>query len=191
MIIELDTDIFNLGSELSINKAVFLTLVMNKRNQTNYQGVHEFLSRISEDEIQELIANNYITKEVGDEEITYSLTEETKSKLDPDRDLFDQFYEAYPIYVTRPDGTKGFLRGNVNKCRKEYNKVVGKSKLMHEHIIDCLALDIQYKMETGKMGYFKTMWKWITQQEWELLEQQMEEANKNNENVPSYGSTII
>lgn len=37
--------------------------------------------------------------------------------------MFNEFYEVFPVYVTRPDGTKGFLRANINKCRKEYNRI--------------------------------------------------------------------
>ena len=88
----------------------------------------------------------------------------------------------------RPDGTKGFLRSNINKCRKEYNRTVGKSKAMHEHIMNCLRKEIDDKMMTGKLGYMKTMWKWITQHEWEAIEEQM-----YNEPVTSdaYGTSCI
>ena len=75
--------------------------------------------------------------------------------------MFDMFYDQFPVYVMRPDGTKGFLRANVNKCRKEYNRIVGKSKAMHEHIMDCLKYEIDERMRTGKIGYMKTMWKWL------------------------------
>ena len=101
---------------------------------------------------------------------------------------FDEFYEVFPVYVMRPDGTKGFLRSNINKCRKEYNRTVGKSKAMHEHIMRCLHKEIEDKMMTGKLGYMKTMWKWITQHEWEAIEEQM-----YNEPVTSdaYGTSCI
>ena len=92
----------------------------------------------------------------------------------PKNDWFDEFYEVFPVYVTRPDGTKGFLRSNLNKCRKEYNRIVGKSRAMHEHLLNCLNWEINNKMMTGKLGYMKTMWKWLTQQEWESLEEQMQ-----------------
>lgn len=188
MILELDTDLFKIFGDISINQLVFLTLVMND-NQSNNQDIHEFLSRISEDDILELIQNGYIVVTTTDNEIIYSLTEEYKEKVKPEKTWFDYFYELYPVYVIRPDGTKGFLRANVNKCRKEYNKVVGKSKAMHQHICDCLTKEINYKMDTGNIGYMKTMWKWLTQKEWEA----MEEAN-NIETVKDeeeYGNALI
>ena len=96
------------------------------------------------------------------------------------------------MYVTRPDGTKGFLRANINKCRKEYNRIVGKSKAMHEHLIKCLQFEIDNKMLTGKLGYMKTMWKWLTQREWEVMEEMMqEEDNVSQQNIYGYGTRII
>lgn len=54
MILELDTTLLDIFGEISINQLVFLTLVLND-NQSNNQDVHKFLSRISENDIQELI----------------------------------------------------------------------------------------------------------------------------------------
>lgn len=103
--------------------------------------------------------------------------------------MFDMFYDQFPVYVMRPDGTKGFLRANVNKCRKEYNRIVGKSKAMHEHIMDCLKYEIDERMRTGKIGYMKTMWKWLTQHEWETIEEQMK-VETPNQNYYNYGTDI-
>lgn len=102
--------------------------------------------------------------------------------------MFDEFYEVFPVYVIRPDGTKGFLRANVNKCRKEYNRIIGKSKAMHEHIMACLRYEIDNKMQTGKIGYMKTMWKWLTQHEWECYEEQM---NTETTEYLGYGENTI
>lgn len=102
--------------------------------------------------------------------------------------MFDEFYEVFPVYVIRPDGTKGFLRANVNKCRKEYNRIIGKSKAMHEHIMACLRYEIDNKMQTGKIGYMKTMWKWLTQHEWECYEEQM---NTETTEYCGYGENTI
>ena len=90
----------------------------------------------------------------------------------------------------RPDGTKGFLRSNINKCRNEYKKIVGKSRAMHEHILECLKFEVSSKMMTGKLGYFKTMWKWLTQREWEVIEEQLQYEQGETVNEISYGTTI-
>lgn len=191
MILELDTSLFDICGEMSINQLVFLTLVLNE-NQSNNQDIHQFLSRISENEIQELVDSNIITVITSGDSKIYSISEDTRKHLKQDKSWFDEFYEVFPVYVTRPDGTKGFLRSNVNKCRKEYNRIVGKSRAMHEHLIKCLQFEIDNKMITGKIGYMKTMWKWLTQREWEVTEEEMQfsmEQDINNE--VAYGANII
>ena len=63
---------------------------------------------------------------------------------------------------------------------------------MHEHLIKCLQFEIDNKMITGKIGYMKTMWKWLTQREWEVTEEEMQfsmEQDINNE--VAYGANII
>ena len=191
MILELDTSLFDIYGEMSINQLVFLTLVLNE-NQSNNQDIHQFLSRISENEIQELVDSNIITVITSGDSKIYSISENTRKCLKQDKSWFDEFYEVFPVYVTRPDGTKGFLRSNINKCRKEYNRIVGKSRAMHEHLIKCLQFEIDNKMITGKIGYMKTMWKWLTQREWEVTEEEMQfsmEQDINNE--VAYGANII
>lgn len=184
MILELDSSLFNKIEDLSINQLVFLTLCLNN-NQTNHQDIHQFLSRISETEIQQLIDNGYIAITTLDNNTVYKTTDKLKEILGKKEDFFQLFYDTYPIYVTRPDGTKGFLRGNINKCRKEFNRIIGQSSAMAEHLLECLNFDIQEKTMYGKLGYFKTMWKWLVQHEWESIEEQM----KYN-SIETYGTAI-
>ena len=173
MILEIDTSILDRIPNLSINQLVFLTLVLSDIKVIN-QDIQKLLSLVNEEEIHELELQGLILvtlDESGNQVI--SKTEKLASLLKEDKTMFDEFYDQFPVYVTRPDGTKGFLRSNINKCRKEYNRIIGKSKAMHEHIMNCLRYEIDNKMQTGKMGYMKTMWKWLTQHEWETIEEQM------------------
>lgn len=193
MTLELDTSLFKLDENLSINQVVLLALIING-NQNNNQDVHEFLSRISEAEINALIDRGLITKEVTMTHTNYDVTDRVKAFLTPPKALFDMFYEAYPVYVVRPDGTKGFLRANINKCRKEYNRIVSKSTAMHDHLMECLQYEINEKTMSGKLGYMKTMWKWLVNREWEAIEEQKNYTDANN-NDPianaGYGNTIL
>lgn len=192
MILELDTSVLDRIPNLSINQLVFLMIVLNM-NQYKYQDVRELLSRVSEDEIQSLIFNDLISKKEVDNNIIYNITDKYRSLVKAkDETMFDEFYELYPVYVIRPDGTKGFLRANINKCRREYNKIVGKSRAMHQHLTNCLRYEVEQKQLTGKLSYMKTMWKWITQNEWEVIEEQMKEDpnSRSIENNEYYGQTI-
>ena len=187
MILEIDTSVLDRIPNLSINQLVFLTLLLND-NQTINQDVQRLLSLVNEEEIKELESRKLITTIFVDDTKVIKKTEELDQLLKEDKSMFDEFYDLFPVYVVRPDGTKGFLRANVNKCRKEYNRIVGKSKAMHQHICKCLKCEIDSKMLTGKLGYMKTMWKWLTQHEWETYEEQMkiEEPIIYND----YGTTI-
>lgn len=186
MILEIDTSLLEKLEDPSIDQLVFLTIVSNDNIKTNNQDIQRLLSLVNEEEIRKLISQGLIivtTKGDGNQVV------EKTSKLDElfkeDKSMFDMFYDQFPVYVTRPDGTKGFLRSNINKCRKEYNRIVGKSKAMHEHIMNCLRFEVENKALTGKLGYMKTMWKWLTQHEWETVEEQMKIEEQE------YGNDII
>ena len=187
MILELDTSLLN-KFDISINQLVFINLVLND-NQPNNQDIHELLSRVNEEEIQDLIQRNIIVVNNTDNNIIYSPSIELLNAIKNQDTFFDEIYESFPVYVIRPDGTKGFLRSNVNKCRKEYNRIIGKSRAMHEHIMNCLRYEINNKTITGKIGYMKTMWKWLTQHEWECYEEQMNLEQQQTEY--QYGAAIM
>lgn len=178
MILEIDTSILDRIPKLSINQLVFLTLVLNDIKTIN-QDIQRLLSLVNEEEIQGLETQGLISIQHDGDTKVITKTQALDELLKEDKSMFDEFYDQFPVYVMRPDGTKGFLRANVNKCRKEYNRIVGKSKAMHEHIISCLKYEIDDKMRTGKMGYMKTMWKWLTQHEWETIEEQMKVETPN------------
>ena len=184
MILELDTSLLK-TLNISINQLLFISLVLNE-NQKDHQDIQELLSRVNEEEIQDLINRNLVKIEYLNNGIKYQITDTTISSIKKPDTMFDEFYETFPVYVIRPDGTKGFLRANINKCRKEYNRIIGKSRAMHEHIMKCLRYELDDKMRTGKLGYMKTMWKWLTQHEWECYEEQL---NINEEE--QYGTSIL
>ena len=185
MILELDISLLK-TLNLSINQLAFISLVLSE-NQKDHQDIQELLSRVNEEEIQDLIQRNIIITQTMNNGISYQLSDDIINTLRKRNDnMFDEFYETFPVYVIRPDGTKGFLRANVNKCRKEYNRIVGKSRAMHEHIMDCLRYELDDKMRTGKLGYMKTMWKWLTQHEWECYEEQLKVKEED-----TYGTDIL
>lgn len=184
MILELDTSLLK-TLNISINQLLFISLILNE-NQKDHQDIQELLSRVNEEEIQDLINRNLVIIEYYSNGIKYQLTDTALSTIKKPDTMFDEFYETFPVYVIRPDGTKGFLRANVNKCRKEYNRIIGKSRAMHEHIMQCLRYEIDDKMRTGKLSYMKTMWKWLTQHEWECYEEQLKIKEEDQ-----YGTNIL
>ena len=189
MILELDTSLIK-KLNISINQLVFISLVLNDNQKQSHQDLQTLLSQVKEEEIQELIQNNIITVDNKDNNVIYKVSEDFKKMLKQKADsMFDEFYNTFPVYVTRPDGTKGYLRANVNKCRYEYNKLIGKSNAMHEYLLTCLKYEIDDKMRTGKIGYMKTMWKWLTNHEWECYDEQMKDLETTN--TCEYGTAIL
>lgn len=186
MILELDTTLLN-KLNITLNQLVLLSLVMNT-NQKDNQTVHELLSRVNEEEIQDLVNRNIIVITKENDTIIYRVGKQVGTLITKYDDMFNELYNTFPAYVTRPDGTKGFLRSNINKCRKEYNRVIGRSRAMHEHIMQCLRYELDDKITTGKIGYMKTMWKWITQHEWECYEDRLNNTENTEE---QYGTTVL
>ena len=184
MSVELQTNLFEKIDNLTINQCVLLSLVLDE-DQTNNQDVITIVSHINDDEIQELIDNNYITYNSKKRGINkYKATNKLLDLLD--YNSFNIFYELYPTYVNRPDGTKGFLKGNKKKCKKQYDKII--RSITPEHLLKCLKEDIDDKSMTGKLGYMKTLWNWLTQCEWEVIEDKLREEQSNSYN---YGTELL
>lgn len=166
-------------------------MVLSKNQKLN-QDARKIVSLISDDDISYLISQGLITSTISEkgDSITYQPTDRVIELVKTKKDYFDLFYETYPVYVLRPDGTKGFLRTNVNKCRKLFNSYVGSSTDMAEHLIDCLSRDVYNKIKTGKLGYMKTMWKWLCDHQWEEIEEEILASEESN-NSSTYGTELI
>ena len=186
MTIELNLSLLE-KEKINLNQLIFLSLVLNE-NQYKNQDVRKLVSQISDVEIQDLISKELVTLiEKGNTKV-YNTTKKLLNDLKTERVNFDQFYNLYPIYVNRPDGTRGFLRANINKCRHEYDKVVGNSTAMSEHIYNCLKYQIDSLTANGKLAYMKTMWKWLVNREWEAIQDEMSYSSNN---IQSYGTELI
>ena len=142
MTINLETKLLDLPVKINLNQLVFLSMVLD-RNQKRNQDVRKIVSLISDDEISYLLQQGLITSIERGGSIVYEPTEMTAKIVTPERDYFDLFYDLYPVYVFRPDGSKSYLRANVNKCRHLYNTYVGKNFAFAEHINDCLKHEIE------------------------------------------------
>lgn len=187
MIIEVNTKLLEIGN-ISLNQLIFLSMVLDKNSKTN-QDVQKIVSLISDDEISYLVSQGLITSIERGDSITYQETDKLKEIIAPNKSYFDLFYEMYPVYVVRPDGVKSYLRANVNKCRKLYNITVGSSAAMAEHLNNCLSYEISKKMQTGSLGYMKTMWRWLVDHQWEETEEEMQDVAQNTTN--QYGTDLI
>lgn len=188
MTLNLDTKLLDLPVKINLNQLVFLSMVLDD-NQKNNQDVRKLVSLISDDEISYLVQQKLITSIERGGSIIYEPTEMTSKIVTPERDYFDLFYDMYPVYVLRPDGSKSYLRANVNKCRNLYKNYVGKSAAMAEHINNCLKYEIEKKTLQGKIGYMKTMWRWLVDHQWEATEEEMTDTITKTQDA--YGTELL
>lgn len=187
MIIEVNTKLLNLQEQINLNQLIFLSLVLDKNQKAN-QDVRKIVSLISDDEISNLISQGLITSVERGNSITYQATPKLNNAITPDRSYFDVFYDMYPVYVIRPDGSKAYLRANINKCRRLYDSYIGNSSAYAEHINECLKHEIDKKTREGKMSYMKTMWRWLVDHQWEETEAEIQD---NNTVIEQYGTELI
>ncbi len=189
MIIELNTKLLDLEG-VNSNQLIFLSLILDKNQKTYNQDVRKVVSLTSDDEISSLITQGLITSIARGNSITYQPTEKLLQFVKPTKDYFDMFYDMYPVYVLRPDGSKAYLRANVNKCRHLFGTYVGNSSAMAEHLINCLDKEISKKTGQGKLGYFKTMWRWLVDHQWEEIEAEMQDDTVET-TKQSYGTELL
>jgi len=188
MIIEVNTKLLDAFPELNSSQLLFLSMILDK-NQLKYQDVRKIVSLISDDDISYLVSQQLVTTMESGESITYQATDKLTDAISTEKNYFDLFYDMYPVYVMRSDGSKSYLRANVNKCRHFFNAKCGRSTAMAEHIIKCLDFEISKRMREGSLGYMMTMWNWLTRSQWEAVEEEMQDTEK--ESVNTYGTELI
>jgi len=188
MIIEVNTKLLHMQEQINLNQLFFLSTVLDK-NQKSNQDVRKIVSLISDDEIQYLIDQNLVSlTDIGDAKV-YRPTDKLIEFLKPSKTYFEMFSDIYPKYVQRPDGTKAYLKTNINKCHHLFNLYTGLSEAMAQHLIDCLNFEISKKMKAGKIGYMKTMYKWLTEHCWEESEQEMQDTETTSQSA--YGTELM
>lgn len=187
MIIDLNTKILDLPEVTNLNQLVFLSMLLDK-NQTNNQNVRKIVSLISDDDITYLVQQKLVDSIERNGSITYQETDKLLKAVEPAKDYFQLLYDMYPIYIVRPDGSKCYLRANVNKCRHFFDVTTGKSVEYKEHIIKCLEFELNKRMKEGSLSYMKTMWRWLIDHQWEASEEEMQDVQKY---TTIYGTDLI
>lgn len=190
MIIELNTNILDIiPDKINLNQLVFLSMVLNKNQKYNDQDVHKLVSLISDDEISYLIQKNLITSMERRGFTYYDATPYLLRLLEPKKEWFDIFYDAYPIYVTRKSGLKSFLKTNKNRCRKMFNDYTQGLESNAKHLLECLNFEVQKKTLAGELGFMKTMYRWLQEHSWEATEEEMQYQQSIKEK--SYGTELL
>jgi hypothetical protein len=187
MLIELDLDEAK-RLKITTNQFLLVKFIVDGINFDAYQST---LS-ITNSDIENLISKNILTIESKYDESDLTSLFVTQEFIDKfkARNFFDEFFDTYPISATRPDGTKDYLRGDISRCRKTYDKIVGKSKSKHEHILECLKFEVSTRRKSGSMSYMKRMSKWLFAEEWLLYDEFLKDKKVQNTAEKIYGTEI-
>ena len=187
MLIEIDLEEAK-KLQITLNQFLLLKFAIDKINIKPYQSVIQ----INEDDINSLIQqgilepeSKYDSKDLSKLAVTSEFIDRLKS-----RDYFDEFYSMYPISVTRPDGTKDYLRGNISRSRKLYESHVGNSKAKHSGMLSALNFEVTNRTMSNKMGYMKRLYSWLLSEEWVLYEEFLKDKKVQKQIQEVYGTQI-
>ena len=188
MLVEIDTNVL-IEKELTANQFILAYLL--------HIGDFSTLEKLCAKghDVDELVENGYIHN--GNEldtkdSIDFSkLVLKTKfENIIETGDFFDELVETFPVKVRRKDGTEDYLRSDLARCRKLYNKITKHKKLIHNHILSCLVFEVEYRTRNSNLAYMKKLPKWLASEEWKVYEQLMlDQVNKEEEK--SYGQELV
>jgi hypothetical protein len=174
--------------KITINQFVLISLLMSNSDIKSLLDVIP----ISEDDVNKLISKDILTKESVFDSKDFSkliINEDFKNKVKV-KDFFTEFFDAYPASVTRTDGLKDYLRGDISRCRKYYNKEVGNIRSKHDHMMECLKFEVEARKRAGSLGYMKRMSKWLLSEEWLLYDEFMKDKKIQKQAGTIYGTDI-
>jgi hypothetical protein len=157
--------------------------------EKEYKLLSQYLSIYSKEKSEEIFSKLLEIGLISTDEIVgkyefskYSITPSFLPIL-VQGDFFDELLQSYPTYVTRPDGSKDYLRMDLQRCRKYYSKVTGNKLAVHRHILECLQFEVTIKRREGKLCYMKRLPKWLASEEWKCYEQMMKDVNLDLSNI--------
>ena len=180
MLVELDVKLL-IDNQITAEEFLIADLLVEKAHNT----LEKYLSQKTELG-KTLIIENMVKKELlnsSNQSKTYDLSKLTVSEKFIDMiskgDYFDELVNAYPAAVTRPDGSKDYIRTDLTRCRKRYAQITKNKKVLHKHILKCLQFEVNQKTAQGKLGYMKRLTNWLASEEWKSYEQVVEDRENN------------
>lgn len=106
-------------------------------------------------------------------------------------DMFEEIYSLFPIKTTRPDGVVQYLRRDKRLCKDLYYIITKDDRVKHEHIMEHLKFELEYRTKTNAMKWMKTLQNWLSGREWENFEDLVADgANISEIPINTYGSTL-
>lgn len=173
---------------------LFLKLVQ-KNEITKAKQIKNIDTVINLTNTEDLAVNMYMFAEIQNNE--YVLTQEGKdflSTIENDTlllnidELFNIFWNTYPLHTPSYNGRVRIIRAEKEKCKQLYKRIVT-SQEMHDKIIRLLNLEINRRVLQGDMQFMPSPARYLRGKMYESFE---EFINKKDEKTNSkYGQRII
>jgi len=194
MLLQVDVN-YLLKNRITVDQFLIAQLIYEK----SYELLGSYLDLYSSEELKSLILglvkagliDNYNFEDQYD--LNKFIIKPSFVRILAQGDFFDEFVQTYPTSVIRPDGTKDYLRTDLNRCRRIYNKITGSKYSLHLNILQCLQFELAIRRKEGKLCYMKRLPKWLSSEEWKCYEQRIKdeglESLSNTEDL-GYGNSL-
>ena len=163
MTIEINLDYLQ-KNQLSADQFVIIQLILDNRIDRLEEFKQIIIESKFDESIEKLIQLDYL--EIIDE--TYTITDKCK-KTFKNKGRFEEFYNAFPTSVIRPDGKRESLRTDKKRCATKYNRIA-KRQDIHDTIMECLNKELLDRESNGTMKYMKKMPNWLSSEGWKEYE---------------------
>jgi hypothetical protein len=195
MLVDINTD-FLINNKITADQFLIMSLILADKQSIikDYYLTNETDVKDIAKDIQKLHDKGFIEGYVAG---TYDFTNLKPTNfikgLFINDDLFKEFLFTFPLKVTRTDGTVDYLRTDQTKARMLHAAYTRGKKSIHDHILKCLKHEIKYRESTGNMKYMKRITSWLTNKEWESIEDQIDDLGnlEYKDNDLGYGTDLI
>ncbi len=197
--IELDIDLI-IAYRLTIEEYVLLDLMRHRWTAKirTYFSNSEHLQSL----LQRLVLLGHLKfSAFGDPNnlADYTVKHFPRFRDDVKDNMVKELMEAYPVKVTRPDGSTDYLKSNSKIIKDAYKKIIKGNKSTHDHILACLKLQLHEVSRTGKLPYLRKLTNWLEREEWREWEDKLfntpssdatgiENSNEESNNI--YGNLL-
>ena len=178
MIVTIDVDrMFKLG--LTPDEFTLLQLIQNKGLISAKRLVQRCPSTLTTSTLDKLVERRLIhyTAPKGTVDVNHIMLRSEFVGVVTKDDYFEELLLEYPGMVNRPDGTKDWLKTELNKSRKLYSSLIKKDEVLHKKIMECLRFEIRERSRTNKLGYMKRLYKWLLSEEWKIWQALMGDSD--------------
>ncbi len=185
MIVEMNTD-YLIKSGLTANEFLLAFLVY-ERDYNTIETLKLHYPKIIEEDFKTLIKKDYVS--TTGNRIGHTITKDFVNYV-LELDSFDSLLAKFPVYVTRDNGAKDYLRTDKERCRRKYNKLSRTKKSNHDFILECLNYELETRNRENSLKYMKRLPNWLDSREWESWAERMEHEPLNTNSVQTYGTDL-